>query len=45
MCSVLGVFGLQRSENLPSLRREYPERSQKLRHRRPDGRIAATAFR
>jgi asparagine synthase (glutamine-hydrolysing) len=36
MCAILGVFGLQPSDDLVALRREALERSQRQRHRGPD---------
>lgn len=36
MCSILGIFGLQPGDNLPALRRQALELSQRQRHRGPD---------
>ncbi len=36
MCSILGIFGLQPGDDLPELRRQALERSQRQRHRGPD---------
>ena len=36
MCSILGIFGLQAGDDLPALRRQALELSQRQRHRGPD---------
>ncbi len=36
MCSILGIFGLQAGDDIPSLRRQALEQSQRQRHRGPD---------
>ncbi len=36
MCSIFGIFGLQAGDDLPSLRRQSLELSQRQRHRGPD---------
>ncbi len=36
MCSILGIFGLQSGDDLPALRRQALELSQRQRHRGPD---------
>lgn len=36
MCSIFGIFGLQPGDDLPALRREALECSQRQRHRGPD---------
>lgn len=36
MCSILGIFGLQTGDDLPALRRQALELSQRQRHRGPD---------
>ncbi|GAB1408100.1 asparagine synthase B [Thermomonas brevis] len=36
MCSIFGIFGLQPGDDIPALRREALERSQRQRHRGPD---------
>ncbi|MGH8031409.1 MAG: asparagine synthase B, partial [Luteimonas sp.] len=36
MCSILGIFGLQPGDDLPALRRQALELSQRQRHRGPD---------
>jgi asparagine synthase (glutamine-hydrolysing) len=36
MCSILGIFGLQMGDDLPALRRQALELSQRQRHRGPD---------
>ncbi|GAB3345009.1 asparagine synthase B [Marilutibacter aestuarii] len=36
MCSILGIFGLQPGDDIPALRRQALEQSQRQRHRGPD---------
>ncbi|MDV3468045.1 asparagine synthase B [Stenotrophomonas sp. C3(2023)] len=36
MCSIYGIFGLQAGDDLPALRRQAVEASQRQRHRGPD---------
>ena len=36
MCSIFGIFGLQPGDDIPALRREALDRSQRQRHRGPD---------
>ncbi|WP_305805808.1 asparagine synthase B [Stenotrophomonas sp. YIM B06876] len=36
MCSIFGIFGLQPGDDLPALRRQALEQSQRQRHRGPD---------
>ncbi len=36
MCSIFGIFGLQPGDDLPALRRQSLEQSQRQRHRGPD---------